>query len=239
MNELVKSDVESLEDFDISADSDEYIENERIAQFKSNLEGVEKLWRLGINDEKYSPIIAGTQQPNYFWLRWFERVKSGEKTLEREESVSLMYLLQRFIELNSHIPNNHDLFFAFMFQEIKPQKHNIEAHKQEIIASKSLALLIEKLIASIESDPDRYLDKIEEIKISKSQSKNPTRQFCVTHWDLKYGDQSYCEDKEILELLIRNTEFNSQTIDQEKYAEEILSLQINRAEERQVLTLGM
>lgn len=238
MNDLVKYEIESSEDFDVFADSDEYIENEKIVQFKSNLDGVEKLWRLGMDNEKYSPIIVGTQQPNYFWLRWFERVKSGEKTLEREESVSLMYLLQRFIELNSHISNSHDLFFAFMFQEIKPQKgNNIEAHQQEMITSKSLALLIEKLVASIESDPDRYLDRIEEIRISKSQSKKPTRQYCVTHWDLKYADQSYCEDKEILELLIRNTEFNSQILDQEKYVQEMLDLQINRAEEQQALTV--
>ncbi|MDI9721263.1 hypothetical protein QM294_10715 [Acinetobacter junii] len=228
---------EDIESFDGVAEDEDYVTPEEVQRLRSDLDGVDKLWRLAINDENISPLIVGTNQHNYFWLRWFDKKLKGQVVTDengevikiREKSISLMDLLLPFINANSHIENIHDLFFSFMFRVIKVAQEGRESEQRELIMkSCSLALLVQKLIAGIESDPDRYLNKIRSIQLSKKQSDKVDRKLCIEHWDLTYLNDMYCEDKDLIELLIRNTEANTKQLKcTEEYIDHIFNLNMD------------
>lgn len=160
--------------FDLLADAHELIEDEEpLKSFVSNLNGVEKLWR-----------ITDLSKPNYFKLRPIDQGK-----------ISLMDMLSDFTDNNSTV-NEFDLFFYFMVIHKLKRKH--PKHLEQLLNLNSVYLKINLLIQTIRSTPD-FFKKISYIKLTPGNEEKP---YCQ-HWEMLYTDPKYDEDKDLINLLER------------------------------------
>ncbi|GEM_PF-4626943 len=196
-----------MNDFDLLQDLPrEYIEvdSKALENFIENVDNVTKLWRL-----------TDSKEPNFFSLRMLERSK------KLETYVSLMELLQEFIQANSNI-NEFDLFFAYMVRNVRKLDKIVDKDKLNELSS--LYLDIKLIISRARSTPI-FLEKIDKIKIDISQRRKPFLQ----HWQLYYADPSYCEDKDIIDLLMSCSLQNPIYIKSEsdEYLDYIYNLNLN------------
>ncbi|QNX72852.1 hypothetical protein [Acinetobacter seifertii] len=162
-------------DFDLLGDEEESVEG--LIKLIADLDGVERLWRL--TDETMD---------SYFTLA----VRNGEL----EESISLMNLLNDFIELNSSI-DLFDLFFCYIVRIKKNRKIHKKAHRTQMLAYNSMYLSTKLLINRVRSSYD-FHDKVEYIKVTPGHEEKPFSQ----HWDLKYTDPKFDKDEDLIKLLV-------------------------------------
>lgn len=120
--------------------------------------------------------------------------------LESRE-VSLFNLKEEFLTENSHLCNN-ECFLQFMFFVVMSHLELSDRYMK----NKRIAYLILKKVLQLASTDDIFKSKVEYIKISPLDKQK--YQECADHWDLKYVEEHYSDDKDIQQLLYNCTVIN-------------------------------
>ncbi|MEM9992845.1 MAG: hypothetical protein AAGE79_01725 [Acinetobacter pittii] len=146
--------------------------------FLNDLKDIDVLWRLAKKDNTHK-----------FYLLRLDR---------NEEAVSLYDLNNDFLERNNKLCYA-DCFLGFMFFVVftNPPR-NIQQMKKKL----AVTLLKNRLSALVQSN-DIFLEKISYIRATPVL--NP-RYAQANHWDMKYVEDKYCEDDDIIELLFNCSE---------------------------------
>ena len=187
---------------DLITDLDEdFQESEEIQNFISNLNGVDKLWRL-------TDLAA----PNFFTLRDIDKGK-----------ISLVDILPDFIQANNHI-DFFDFSFCHLVKNVRKWKN--PKHIDFLLNSNCLYLIVHQIIQRARSD-DSFRAKISYIAITPGQEEKPLSH----HWDLVYSDPKYDKDKDLIDLLMiccqLNPDFSIRTVE---YINHIYALTLNYPE---------
>lgn len=190
-----------MSDFDLIGDVEEPVEDPpEIQQFISNLDGVDKLWRL-------TDLTA----PHFFKLRPIDRGK-----------ISLVDILKDFIDANTEI-ELFDFSFCHIARNVRKWKIDNVKHLPQLIQANCLYLVVNEIIQRVRSERS-FIEKISYISITPGQEDKPLSH----HWDLAYSDPKYDQDKDLIELLMSCCELNPDfSIRSLEYLEYIYGLDLN------------